>query len=266
MLWDTHMHCNFSGDSEAAPEDMIQAAIAKGLDGICFTDHQDFDYREEPGLFDLDFDAYHDSILALSRKYHDQIRIRWGVELGLQPHTTAQNLAVTQKYPLDFVIGSSHCVDGIDIYYPKFFEGQKEEAAYHRYFESILDNVRSDADFDVYGHLDYVVRYGPNKNRFYSYEAYADILDAILRELIARGKGIEINTAGFRYGLGAPNPTTDILKRYRALGGEIVTIGSDAHKPEHVAADFDRVTDILKDAGFDYFTVFTERKPEFIRL
>ncbi len=266
MLWDTHMHCHFSGDCTAHPEEMILSAQEKGLGGICFTDHLDYDYKEDPALFLLDVDAYQKEILALQAKYENNMSIHWGIEIGLQPHVVNNNLKITQQYPFDFVIGSSHVVHGQDPYYPPFYEGRTEDDAYHEYFMSILENINTDADYDVYGHLDYVVRYGPNKNQFYSYEKYADIIDEILRQLIAKGKGIEINTAGFKYGLGHPNPTEAILRRYRELGGEIITIGADAHKPEHVAYAFDRVPQILKDAGFTHYTVFKKRKPEFKKL
>ena len=99
---------------------------------------------------------------------------------------------------------------------------------------------------------------------FYTYEAYADIIDEILRKLISMGKGIEVNTAGFKYGLGHPNPTEAVLLRYHELGGEILTLGADAHVPEHVAYAFDRLPQILRHAGFRYFTVFTGRKPDFL--
>jgi histidinol-phosphatase (PHP family) len=259
------MHCHFSGDSETPPEKMVQAAMTYGLDGICFTDHQDYDYRETPGLFDLDVPAYRKEILRLQKEYAS-FPILWGIELGLQPHTLEQNLALTKSFPFDFVIGSSHCVRSIDVYYPAFYEGRTEEEAYREYFESILANVTSGADFDVYGHLDYIVRYGPNRNQYYSYAKYAEIIDEILRQLIARGKGIELNTAGFKYGLGHPNPTEEILSRYRKLGGEILTLGADGHKPEHVAYDFAKIPQILKNAGFSYFTVFEKREPKFLPI
>ena len=134
------------------------------------------------------------------------------------------------------------------------------------YFESVLTNVKTDVNFDVYGHLDYVVRYGPNKDAYYSYEKFADIIDEILRLLIGKGKGIELNTAGFKYGLAHAHPTEAILKRYRELGGEIITIGSDGHAKEQVAWDFHKVPDLLKTAGFDYYTVFKNRKPQFIKI
>ena len=266
MLWDTHMHCHFSGDSDTSPEDMIKTSIEKGLNGICFTDHLDYDYKEQPGMFDLDVDSYYKEIISLQDKYKSVLPINFGIEMGLQPHVVEKNNKITKKYPFDFVIGSSHVVHGIDPYYPNYYEGKTEDEAYLEYFESILENIATDADYDVYGHLDYVVRYGPHKNKYYSYEKYADIIDEILRQLIRHGKGIEINTAGFKYGLNHPNPTEEILHRYKELGGEIITIGADGHKPEHIAFDFDKVPDILKNAGFKYYTVFKERKPEFISL
>lgn len=266
MIWDTHMHSHFSGDSEASPESMIQAAISKGLSGICFTDHLDIDYPYDSNLFSLDFDAYYKEVMRLKEIYHDRISIRWGVELGLQPHIVHDNQAIAISYPFDFIIGSSHLVHGMDPYYPEYFEGKSEQSAYLEYFTSILENIDCYNEYDVYGHLDYIVRYGPNKNTNYSYHAYSDIIDTILQRIIDKGKGIEINTGGFHYGLGHPNPTEDILKRYRELGGEIITIGSDAHVPENVAFAFERVRPILMAAGFEYFTVFNRRHPEFIKL
>lgn len=266
MLWDTHMHTHHSGDSEAPMEAMIHSAMEKGLVGICFTDHFDYDYPDDPALFLLDFPSYIKEVRLFQQKYADVFPIRLGVEIGLQPHIAETNRQAVCTHPFDFVIGSSHVVHGTDPYYPAYYEGRPETTAYREYFESILENLQVYSDFDVYGHIDYVVRYGPNRNQFYSYEAYAEVIDEILRTLISMGKGIEINTAGFKYGLGHPNPTEAILARYRELGGEILTIGADAHAPEHVAYDFAKVPQILKNAGFSYYTVFTGRKPAFFPL
>lgn len=266
MLHDTHMHTHHSGDSEAEIEEMIKAAISKGLAGICFTDHFDYDYPDDPDLFLLDFEQYQKEVQVLSARYADTIPVCWGIEIGLQPHIAELNRKVTAQYPFDFVIGSSHVVHGVDPYYPVYYEGRTEEEAYREYFDSIIENLHTDVDFDVYGHIDYVVRYGPNKNQEYSYRKYSDQIDEILRLLIQHGKGIEINTGGFKYGLGHPNPTEEILCRYHELGGEIITIGADAHAPEHVAYDFNKVPDILRRAGFRYYTFFKQRKPQFVLL
>lgn len=266
MLWDTHMHSQYSGDSDATQESMILSAIQKQLSGICFTDHLDIDYPEEPELFLLDLPNYTSSVLALKASFQGKLPICLGIELGLQPHLAALYTDILSQYPFDFVIGSSHVVHGIDPYYPVFYEKRTETECYREYFISILENLKAFDGFDVYGHLDYVVRYGPSKNTNYHWSQYQDIIDEILRLLIEKGKGIEINTAGYKYGLGHPNPTEEILARYHSLGGEIITIGADAHKPEHVAYDFEKVPELLKAAGFTYYTVFKERKPEFIPL
>ena len=236
---------------------------------ICITDHHDIDYPkdEEGHTFLLDTDRYISAVRKLQEQYKDKLTIHLGVELGLMSHIADKIIAYTDKYhDFDFIIGSSHLVYGKDPYYPAYYEGRSEKEALLEYFESILENIESYQDFDVYGHLDYVVRYGPTSNENYDWREYQDVIDEILRKLVSLGKGIELNTGGFKYGLGHPNPTEEIIKRYRELGGEIITIGADAHKPEHVAFDFAKVPSILKDAGFDYFTVFRERKPEFVKI
>lgn len=264
MLWDTHMHTHFSGDSDADPSAMALAAIAKNLSGICITDHLDYDYPDDPDLFIIDFTQYKKEIEQLQSDFSDSLKINYGIELGLQPHLAARHHELLQTEDFDFVIGSSHVVHGIDPYYPVYYEGRTESAAYLEYFESILENILAFDEFDVYGHIDYVVRYGPHKNAEYSYDKYKDVIDEILRQLISRGKGIELNMAGFKYGLGHPNPTEEILHRYHELGGEIITVGADGHAPDQIAWDFEKVPQILKNAGFDHFTVFHKRKPEFI--
>ena len=266
MLWDTHMHTRFSGDSDAEPEAMIQHAIDSGLGGICITDHMDYDYPDDPDLFLLDLDSYFATLPSLQEKYAGRLPVCLGIELGLQPQLAQRHQELVNSFPFDFVIGSSHVVHGIDPYYPHYYEGRTESEAYEEYFSSILENIRAFDRFDVYGHLDYVVRYGPSRNENYSYARYQDLIDTILKELISRGKGIEINTAGFKYGLGHPNPAEDILLRYHELGGEIITVGADAHCPEHIAYDFFKVPDILKNAGFRYAAYFEKRKPAFYKL
>ncbi len=267
MLWDTHMHTHFSGDSNADTFGMAEASIHAGVDGICFTDHMDLDYlEEESDKYIIDIPAYLKEMQQVQSEFSGKLPVNIGVELGLQPHLKQELPKIADMYPFDFIIGSSHMVHGVDPYYPKYYQGRTEDEGYREYFESILENLAVFDCFDVYGHIDYVVRYGPNKNQYYTYEKFADIIDEILRTLIQKGKGIELNTAGFKYGLGHPNPTESILKRYHELGGEIITVGADAHKPEHVAYDFGKVPGILQLAGFKYYTVFKNRKPVFYKL
>ena len=260
------MHTNFSTDAEFSPEQMIEGAIQKGLKAICITDHIDKDYDDEDKEFFFDTDQYFEKLKMLQQKYKEKIDIRIGVETGLQPHLGRYYYEYTHKYPFDFVIGSIHLVKGIDPYYGELFQEQSDEEAYRQTFEETLLNIQRNNDFDVLGHIDYVVRYGKEREKHYSYEKNKELIDQILKHLIQNGKGLELNTAGLKYGLPFAHPRIEILKRYRELGGEILTIGSDAHKPEHIAYDFKKVKDILLESNFKYYTEFRNRQPIFIQV
>lgn len=267
---DYHLHSSFSGDSDTPMEEMIQKGIALGLTRMCFTEHHDLDYpvteSTPAGFFELNPDAFLYDFLKLKEKYADRITLCFGVELGMQPHLARQNAAFSKAHDYDFIIASSHLCNGKDPYYPAFYEGRSQDEAYLEYFASIPANLQAFDNFDVYGHLDYVVRYGPNQNRDYSYKKYGDIIDPILKNLTETGRGLECNTGGYKYGLGHPNPAEDVLKRYLELGGEIITIGSDAHEPKHLGFDFARARRVLKDIGFRYYAVYESRKPHFYSL
>lgn len=267
---DFHLHSSFSGDSDTPMEDMILKGIELGLGCMCFTEHMDMDYvylkPEEEGCFELNTDSYLYELARLKEIYSDRIKILFGVELGVQPHLRRELAVYAKSFDFDFIIASSHLCNRKDPYYPSFYENRSDEEAYREYFTSILDNLKGFDNFDVYGHLDYVVRYGKNKDADYSYDKYKDLLDPILETLIEKEKGLEVNTGAIRYGLKELNPCTGILKRYRQLGGEIITIGSDAHTPDTIAHGFDRAAEILTACGFRYYASFEKRTPEFHRI
>ena len=273
---DMHMHTWFSTDSEACPRDMADEAVRKGLKTICFTDHFDKDDLEwgEEGIFDVD--AYFVEMQKLQEEYAGKLNIRIGIELGFRTYLKDYYEELTKKYPFDFVIGSVHNVpykkdaEGNILYTDpaaeKLFTDRTDKEAYRLMMETTLENVRTSDCFQTLGHLDYVVRYGKSREKEYSYTDYADIIDEILKLLIEKEKGLEVNSAGLKYGLPFAHPHPDVLKRYRELGGEIITIGADAHKPENIAYDFAKAEEILKSCGFKYYTEFFEQKPVFKQL
>ena len=266
MFADYHMHTSFSADADRNPEKMIQAAIEKGLHSICITDHMDKDYFMEGKEFVFDVDKYYKSIKTLAEKYKVSIDIRFGIELGLQPHLKDFSEELISKYPFDFVIGSVHTVNGKDPYFPVYYDNRSDADAYREALQATWSSIESTDAFDVLGHMDYVVRYGKNREAEYSYRNFSDEIDTILKSLIHRGKGIELNTGGWKYGLTFAHPHKDVLKRYKELGGEIITVGSDAHIEEHIAYDFHRVSELLKQCGFEYVTEFKGRKPIFKQI
>lgn len=262
MLPDYHFHTDFSGDSQTPVRAQLEQAISLGMKSLCVTDHHDYDVDSVID-FTLETDRYMETMSALKEEYKGRIDLRIGIELGLQAHLKEYFKELLSAHPFDFVIGSTHFINRKDPAYPEFFEVKDEREAYLQYFQVTLDNVKSLDTYDVAGHLDYIVRYGPNKAAYYSYEAYRDVLDDILRAVIAGGKGIECNTAGLRKGIRQPNPCVPVLKRFKELGGEILTIGSDAHVPEDLGADFQAVRELLLECGFTYYTEFKGRRPEF---
>ena len=227
-------------------------------------DHYDMDYST--GEFQLDTPAYAAKIRELQEKYRDRIDIRFGVELGLQLHLKERMEEYVNAWPFDYVIGSMHVIDGKDPYYEDAFPDWTAEELYRAYFRATAENIRFFHNFQTLGHLDYVVRYCREKGKDYSYRAFAGEIDTILKELIQYDIALEINTGGYKAGLGVPNPTPDVIRRYRELGGEKITFGADAHKPEHIAFHFADAAAIAQEAGFRYYVRFKEKKPEYLPI
>lgn len=271
MFPDYHLHSEFSSDSEAKLYDIINAAKAKGMSSICITDHYDMDFPdlpEAPGMdFDLDVDHYYTTLTALQKELAPDFDLRIGVELGMMP-TTLNKLKnyVKEHSFFDFIIASVHLVDGMDPYYPAYFEGKTEHEAFSRYFENILNFAQNYEDYDVCGHLDYIVRYGAHQADNYKPGDYADIFEPLMKTIVSKGKGIEINTGSLYKNLSFPHPHPDLLDMYKRAGGEIITIGSDAHKPEFIGYGFDVAKEYLIAHGFKYYCTFKDRKPTFHKI
>lgn len=268
MISDFHVHTEFSADSQTPAREQIDAAIRLGMKEICITDHHDYGSKDMcHKFFYLDLPSYFKALEELRAEYEGRIHVRSGIELGLMLREQEYLEKTAAEIPVDFIIGSNHFIDGYDVYDPNFYlDNGSEAAAYRRFFESSLARVQAMDCFDSLGHLDYVIRYGPEKNTHYRPYDYMEIIDEILKVLIRKGKALECNTAGFKYGLGHPHPYEEILTRYRELGGELLTIGSDGHKPAEVGGFFDRTSELLQICGYRYYTVFHDRKPVFLPL
>ena len=267
---DAHVHSKISHDGVSYMNEYIEKAKEYGVKEITFTEHYDDYSGVETNLKTLDVGNYRK--VYLENKNDDLLKTNFGIEIGLRPESYKLISNMVKNNSFDFIIGSSHITCGKDMAYDKsFFEKYTPHEAVMNYLNEVLTNIKMYTnEFDVYGHLDYVIRYvikyyGNVMNRI-NYDEFKDILDEILQALIEDNKGIEINTSGIRYGLNSPHPNIDIIKRYKQLGGKIITIGSDAHKIEDLASDFDVAIDILKQAGFDEIAVYHKRKPDFIKI
>lgn len=268
-LYDFHLHSFHSYDSNEDPEKEIKEAIKNGLSGLCFTEHNDFGYVNEDNvpIFQLNYVEYFNHLLNLKKKYACDVEVLIGVEQGLTKEFAKEINAYPTDKNLDFIIGSTHVVDGIDPFYESYWEDKSVNAAIKRYFENIYESILVIDSFDVYGHLDYILRYIPDKSYLDKLDEILpfDLIIEILKELIRKNKGLEINTAGIRKSKHC-NPSPPILKEYKNLGGEIITIGSDAHTFNRIGENLILAEEILKECGFKYKTIFKQRKPIFFKI
>lgn len=257
-MFDYHIHSNFSADCTTEMEKTIEQAINIGLKEICFTDHIDYDYPDPSIEFEFDLADYDRKIRGMQEIYPD-IQIKKGIEIGVQRHLLGKYEQLLVKETFDFIICSMHTTERKDLHSGAFFKGKSIDHAFQTYYEELLYCIREFKDFNVLGHLDLVKRYTKEKPK----KDFHEIIEMIFKEIIDHGKGIELNTSGFRYGLGNGMPSIDILKLYKECGGEIITLGSDSHVETTLAYRFKEAAEILDAAGFAYVATFKNRKPIF---
>ena len=261
-MFDYHLHTTVSFDGKGTAQEMAEAAVKAGLKEICFTDHLDYydDPSKPPRLFTMEeYSKAYDYLQVPG------LTVRKGFEIGLTIYNAEDLREILKKRPFDFIIGSIHFADGYDPYHPAYWEGKTVEQAFHRYLEVTYDCVKVHDDYDVLGHLTYVCKSVHNpSHKPVPYKDHAELIDEILRILVAKGKGMEINTSGVDRA-GDFLPTADILKRFRELGGEIITVGSDAHDPSRVGQYSKEALEIVKDV-FGYICTFENRQAIFHKL
>lgn len=261
-ILDNHVHTHFSSDAKDNMEDVIKRAINIGVKHLTFTDHLEYNNDD----FTLDCNKYVKEILKYKEQYKNEIELLVGVEVGYQSYFKDKVEALLSSHPFDFILCSTHKVEKQRLVQSEFFKGLSKEEAYTKYFEYIIKTTKEFNNFDTYGHLDYIVRYGKYEDNKIVYNDYKDVLDRVLKNIIDSGKGIEVNTSGYRYKLDATHPKIDILKRYKELGGEIITLGSDAHRSDDLCKDFDKAGYILTSLGFKYVCLYRNRKAEFLTI
>lgn len=260
IKFDYHTHSVFSDDSTAPLSAMIEQAVKLGLDEIAVTDHFDPDYADPSIPFTLDYSDYHAAITQMQETYKGKIKIVRGLEVGLQSHVLEDCEQVVSAHPYDFVLGSIHCAEKKELYGGSFYSGRSLEESYVAYYRSFYECLKNYKNYCVAGHLNIVERYMPGRP---DPDTYIDLVKDLLRLIIEDGKGIELNTSSFRYKMGDRlTPSVEMLKLYRSMGGEIITVGSDAHTPQYLADHFEYAEEVLKSVGFRYITVFERMKPQ----
>ena len=261
-MFDYHMHSIVSFDGHDSGLQLVQAAKAAGLKEICFTDHLDYDPLGKMGVLAFDtarYNAEYDHLQA------EGLKIRRGMEFGMTTDNRAQFKADLKRRPFDFVLGSIHFVDDLDVYFEEYWHDKTVFEAERRYLEATLDCVRLHDDFDVLAHLTYIGKTSSHHApRPVPFAEHRELIDEILKTVAQKGKGLEMNTSGVDR-CGGFLPTEDYFRRFKEFGGQIVTIGSDAHTASRVGQYSFEACEILKDI-FGYVCTFEERKPIFHKL
>ena len=278
MLADFHVHSEFSDDSTYPVREVCRDAVKRNLDEICFTDHVDYGVKPDSDhpelarvvdgipLTNVDYERYFPTVEAARDEFAGDLTVRVGLELGVQTHTVERYERLLERWgdKLDFAILSIHQVGDLEFWDGSFQEGRTQQEYNEAYYRELLAVVERFHGYSVLGHLDLIKRYDPAG--IYPFERTRDIVAAILERVIADGKGIEVNTSSFRYGLPDLQPATEILELYRDLGGTIVTIGSDSHEPDHLGSYLRYVQRRLAGMGFEAFCTFEGKEPRFHKL
>jgi len=261
-MFDYHLHSSVSFDSKCDAKKIVLAAESKGLKEICFTDH--YDFNDEPerqhDIFSMEnYRSVYDNIFS------DKVIIRRGVEFGLTHWNQNELKTLLSQYNFDFVIGSVHFTGGYDPYFEEFWLHNGIDEGFEKYLKQTLKCVNAHNDFDVLGHMNYVCKsaYNPTKQPL-KYSDYSDICDEIMKTLVRKGKGMEINTSGIDR-VGEFLPSYDFIKRFKELGGEIITVGSDSHDDIRVGQYISEALEIAKEI-FGYVCTFEKRRVIFNKL
>lgn len=260
-LIDTHVHTANSFDGHHSAMRMCEAAVKKGIRSITFTDHCEVDAFEQ-GNFETSMK--HSIVESAKAKsaFTGVLLVNIGVELG-QPCYDAETAdRIISDFKYDQVIGSVHNLRGEKDFY--FIEDYKKIDVYatlNEYFDEILTMIEW-GKFDVLAHLDYPLRYAVGEQKLdVDMTRLSGKTDEIFKLLIEKEIALEINTSGLRQAIGRTLPGVEMLKRFKELGGNMITVGSDAHMEDHVGSGIDEVMTMAKDCGFSCVTLFQKRLP-----
>lgn len=261
-LTDYHTHSNLSPDGFVPLSEMAQAALDAGLSELCITDHCDLLSEHGQPVTGYDWAPAVRQFHETLPQFEGRLKLRLGIEFGSGHLDPAAAQTILSQPELDFVIGSVHNMTpetgGLDFYYVEYNSRADCDAALDNYFDS-MDRLAKAECYDVLGHIIYPLRY---MHGLGSMDPFYDRIYQLLTTAARMGRGIEVNT----YRGKTVAEWRPVLERWRDVGGELVTVGSDAHRPEHVGLGVREAYELLRDVGFRYVTVYEKRKPRQIPL
>lgn len=264
-LTDYHLHSKYSFDGKESIDAICSAAVKAGLSEIAVTDHVDIVTTENEN-YNRRMRLLFEDIDNTAKKYEGRLIVRKGVELG-QPQACPKAYdGLLEANSFDFIIGSIHFLDRDEDVYFYDYTSMDCDKVYRRYMDALIA-LAEGYDYDVLGHITYPERYMyAFARKRINLSLFMDDFERLFKIVLDKGRGIEINTSGFRQDIGAPFPPADVLKLYKKCGGELITVGSDAHKAQDIGGGIAEGIRLLKELDFKYITVFEDRKPKQISI
>lgn len=268
IMIDTHTHCIHSHDSKERPRKMIERAIELGMEYLAITDHYDGELTLLPEFAyipQIDLKKHFKQLRALKEKFKGKIDVGVGIECGYMKEANDLYLNTLKDQDIDITINSVHTVEYEDCYMKSYFDKRTKFEAYDAYLKAVRESLDCPYHYDSVGHIGYVVRKSVYPDKTLYYKDHADLIDDILRTMITKGKALEINSQSKGTGLDFL-PSKEIVERYKELGGELLTFGSDAHMIERIGDKYSLAAEYLKSIGFRYVFKYLSRKPVAVRL
>lgn len=275
MFIDTHIHTNkFSNDAVMPVMDLISYAKTNPSTVLCTTEHYDYDYPDKENQLIFDLEEYFLKFTCDKNSIENITQISTpyllGIEYGYMEHLGAYYNNLSGKYPFDSIICSAHYFDNCDPYFDRQIYQNDKHIVYGRYLETIIHSLENCDGFDVVGHFDYICRYAPYPDKKMYYRDFPSLFDTIFSLCIEKGKALELNTRTSAIFLSENRNDfmfdIDILTRYRKMGGELITFGSDAHQLDSILTLFNETKTILKETGFKNLVYYKQRSPIFVPI
>ncbi len=270
FLTDYHIHSTYSDDARASMRDMALSAVNKGISELCFTDHADecclTQYLSFPPNMFLSKEGMYEEFEALRDELKNTITLRFGAELASINHNPDKAREFDEDSRLDFIIGSVHNVRRRDDFFFLKYESEIQcNKIIYEYLEEYKEIVRIGC-CDVLGHLGYPQKYMARHGFSADIYDYYEELSELIRLAVQTGIGLEVNTSGLRSALSRTMPDERVLRLYRELGGEIVTVGSDSHRVSDVGFGLSEAYELLRECGFKYVATYEGRRPKFVAI
>jgi len=263
-MHDYHMHSSFSFDCKAEMRAMCQSAIAGGIPEIGFSEHYDL-HPSEPYRDQFDPEAWWAELQRCRAEFAGQLTIRAGIEIG-EPHLfPAETQTMLNRLPFDYALGSLHFVRGNNMFDIGYFRTHDALEAYQAFFTELEELTRL-GGFDILSHFDVPIRTAFAVYGLYSSLDFEELIRPVLQNCIDQGIALDLNTSALRSRVNVMTPNLEILRWYVELGGERVTLGSDAHKPVDVGSNLDVAVAIARAAGIQYLTHFEQRQATLVPL